>query len=148
MGPLVEAGYTCGVAGRYRLGNLVKNSSSVTSKRNWRLSFFLKGNWIMTSYFLNAYAAAIYSSFAASIFSRFSFYSPRQTKYLRQPKIMYAEGKSSLCNSGWLEIITAVQTNLVSRWCSCVMIMLDAGVVTKIPTPRFYSVLFCGLCIK
>lgn len=73
----------------------------------------------------------------------FSFYSLGQTKCLRQPKITYAEGKSSLCNSGWLEIITAVETNLVSRLRTCVMIMLEAGVVTKIPTPRFYSVLFC-----
>lgn len=100
VGPLVEAGCTCGVAGTYRLGNLLKNSSSVASERNWRLSLFLKGNFFIMGYFLNAYAAAIYGSFAASICSRFSFYGMRQTKYLRQPKITYAEGKSSLCNSG------------------------------------------------
>lgn len=57
-----------------RAGNLLKNSSSVTSKRNWRLSLFLEGNCVITSYFLGAHAAAIRSSFfAASIFSRFSF---------------------------------------------------------------------------
>lgn len=47
-GPLVEADCGYGEAGTYKCA---ENSSSVTLKRNWGLSLFLKGSFITTSYF-------------------------------------------------------------------------------------------------
>lgn len=87
----MEADCSYEEVGTYRLGNVLKNSFSLTSKRNWRLLLFLKENCITICYFPGPLCCYYPSQFVCFIVCFSPLMLEKNRNYIhRGKKIAYA----------------------------------------------------------